>query len=309
MIITLIIPTYNRPNDLRRCLISVVKASRKPDEIIIVDDNGKYDLNDIVKEILENKIIYKIIKNKRNVGVSNCRNIGIENSNGDLIFFLDDDCEVLPNYFEEIEKIYLEDKEKKIGGVEGIIIYEKKQISNLEKFISKIFFLTKEGESGDLQLSGFPIDCNVIDRIVETKILMGVASFRREIYKEFKYNTEFFGWCFDDCEFSYRVSKKYILIRNPNAKMYHYCSPISRESNFVNYAKRCWMHYIFWRNCVPLSLKSVLCFIWGDIGYIIWILLFNCRLRRLLGWIYGHFLIIQYIFFHKKIKELKIFNK
>jgi len=125
MIITLIIPTYNRPNDLRRCLISVVKASRKPDEIIIVDDNGKYDLNDIVKEILENKIIYKIIKNKRNVGVSNCRNIGIENSNGDLIFFLDDDCEVLPNYFEEIEKIYLEDKEKKLAALKELLFMRK----------------------------------------------------------------------------------------------------------------------------------------------------------------------------------------
>jgi len=303
-LITLIIPTFNRPNDLQKCLISVVNSTRKPDEVIIVDDAGKYDLSDIVKEILVDKIEYKIIKNEKNVGHSTSRNIGIKNSKGDLIFFLDDDCEVLPDYFLEIEKIYLTDKEEKIGGIEGIIINDGSQeISPIDSFFTKFFMLNGIDKTSRIFPSGNSTQSNEEVKTIEVEILMGAASFRKKVYTDFKYNENFSGWSPDDQEFSYRVSKKYKLLHHPKAKLYHYHVRQSRESEILNYSKRVWMHYIIWRRCVDLSFINSLCFIWSEIGFLLYniICIFRHRalstpIKRIFGLFFGYFITIKLIF-------------
>jgi len=309
-LITLIIPTFNRPNDLQKCLISVVNSTRKPDEVIIVDDAGRYDLTDIVKEILEDKIEYKIIINAKNVGHSTSRNIGIKNSKGDLIFFLDDDCEVLPDYFLEIEKIYLNDDEGKIGGVEGIILDDNNNSNNKKnQFFEKFFMLTHYSDKSDMQLSGFETRSIIYDKIIRVNILMGAASFRKSIYNEFQYNNDFPGWSWDDMEFSYRVSKKYELVRTPFAKMYHHHTSVSRESQFQRQSKMIWMHFITWNTCIKTKFLSIAAFIWSDIGYsikTIWD--YNFKFQVILGLFSGHIDLLK-IMIKKLLKLTKIKNE
>lgn len=302
--LSLIIPTKNRKDDLTKCLKSIVNQKRNPDEVIIVDDNSNYDITSIVEQIFKDIIVYKIIKNDITLGISKCRNLGINKSNGDIIFFLDDDCEILEDYIWEIEKIYINDKEEKIGGVEGLIIGNYQEKCWYKSLINKIFMLDRTGAKGDILLSGLSIVCNEENMIVPTAILMGAASFRRSLFKTFKYNENFPGWSYDDHEFSYRVSKQYTLIHNPKAKMYHNCSQIERETNFHNYSKRIWMHYILWKNCVPINIISIICFIWADIGFILRTIFFQFRIRRTLGILHGHLILIKLCF-----KDIRNFFK
>lgn len=88
MNITVIIPTYNRYDVLKRALNSVLQQSYPPYEIIIVDDGSSDETALIKEEFPEIKYIYK-----ENGGVSSARNLGIKNAVSEWIAFLDSDDE------------------------------------------------------------------------------------------------------------------------------------------------------------------------------------------------------------------------
>ncbi|OQK15343.1 glycosyl transferase [Methyloprofundus sedimenti] len=87
MEISLIIPTYNRCLLLKRALQSVLEQSRPPDEIIIVDDGSTDNTLDMLNDEFPQLTIIK----QSNKGVSTARNIGIQQSRGNWIAFLDSD--------------------------------------------------------------------------------------------------------------------------------------------------------------------------------------------------------------------------
>lgn len=87
MKISLIIPTYNRCSLLKRALNSVFEQSRKPDEIIVVDDGS----TDNTLDMLNNEFPQVTTIRQINKGVSAARNSGIQQAKGDWIAFLDSD--------------------------------------------------------------------------------------------------------------------------------------------------------------------------------------------------------------------------
>ncbi len=97
--VSVIIPTYNRADMLKRAVVSVLKQSYQNFEIIVVDDNSHDNTKDVVNNFDDTKISY--IKNKTNLGASAGRNIGIKKAKYDHIAFLDDDDEWLPKKIEK----------------------------------------------------------------------------------------------------------------------------------------------------------------------------------------------------------------
>ena len=102
-----IIPTYNRFKYLLNAIDSVVKQSYKNLEIIVINDNStqkeyyEYDFTKVDSRIT----IIHLKENSRQKykipsPAANARNIGIDNSKGDYIAFLDDDDVWLPNKLE-----------------------------------------------------------------------------------------------------------------------------------------------------------------------------------------------------------------
>ena len=85
-LISVIIPTYNRPQLLKRAINSVKNQTYSNIEIIIVDGSNNND----AELLFNNDEQYKYIKSTYN-HPNVLRNIGINNSNGQLIAFLDDD--------------------------------------------------------------------------------------------------------------------------------------------------------------------------------------------------------------------------
>ncbi|MBS6501044.1 MAG: glycosyltransferase family 2 protein [Clostridium sp.] len=89
--VSVIIPYYNSENTIKRALKSVVEQTYSDFEIITIDDGSKDNSYNIVEEFKRNnKIRMKNIRQK-NLGPSIARNIGIDNSTGEYIAFLDSD--------------------------------------------------------------------------------------------------------------------------------------------------------------------------------------------------------------------------
>lgn len=95
-LVSVIITTYKRSKFLCRAIESVVNQTYEKIEIIVVDDNGKENMQfreDTQNEIQLNfpSVNIKLLKNDTNKGACYSRNRGVENAEGNYLAFLDDD--------------------------------------------------------------------------------------------------------------------------------------------------------------------------------------------------------------------------
>ena len=99
--VSVIVPVYNVEAYLEKCLESLGRQTLKEIEIIVIDDESPDNCNDIIKKY-EKK--YNTIKGyrKKNGGVSDARNYGIDKAQGEYIAFVDGDDYVSLDMYERM---------------------------------------------------------------------------------------------------------------------------------------------------------------------------------------------------------------
>ncbi|MCH7408646.1 glycosyltransferase [Belliella sp. DSM 111904] len=105
--ISIIIPCYNTGQYLEDALESVFNCNFQDYEIIIVNDGSDDNQTNQILGLIKHKKI-KIIT-QENKGLSSARNLGVRNSNGEFVLFLDSDNKILDGYFEQAIKFFKED--------------------------------------------------------------------------------------------------------------------------------------------------------------------------------------------------------
>mgnify|MGYP000321373830 FL=1 len=86
-LVSVVIPTYNREQYLQKALGSVLAQTYQCFEIIVIDDGSTDDTATLIRSFKKDiTYIYQ-----ENQGISKARNVGIRNSRGDFIAFLDSD--------------------------------------------------------------------------------------------------------------------------------------------------------------------------------------------------------------------------
>ncbi|MBI5195721.1 MAG: glycosyltransferase family 2 protein [Nitrospirae bacterium] len=296
---SVIIPTYNRPEELKNCVKSLLEQTVKPYEIIIVDDGNLKELP-FEKECKEAGIRYLYLK-KDTPGLTASRNLGIKASTGDIIFFLDDDVVLYSDYTEKILAVYEEDAGGKIGGVGGAITNPKplKLIQRLRRIVN-IIFLISGFQEGKVLASGFSTNYGATGSPIRKKTEVdflsgGVSSFRRGLFDSFAFDTGFFHKyrIGEDKEFTYRVSRKYKLIYTPDAKLLHMESPAMRPDDFAKGRMFVLFSYVFFTRYKKSGILSRLLFYYALSGYalsraIVFVFSPNRRtLERLIGVLHG----------------------
>ncbi len=112
--VSVIIPTHNRAEFLRSAITSVLNQTFQGFEIVIIDDASKDHTQEVIANFNDARI--KVIHNQFSKGDAGARNIGVINSNGEYIAFLDDDDEWLPEKL-EIQTCLLDNSPPEVGGV------------------------------------------------------------------------------------------------------------------------------------------------------------------------------------------------
>lgn len=107
MSLSVIIPTYGRPEELERAVRSVQGQTYSPEEIIIVDDNRDDDeARRRSTKVAESVREARVIEFSGRGGGSASRNAGAATANGDLLAFLDDDDWWEPEKLERQVAVY-----------------------------------------------------------------------------------------------------------------------------------------------------------------------------------------------------------
>lgn len=267
------ISTFNRNEDLARCLKALRKQTYSDFDIVISNGGEHEGVRKVAQEFSDLRI--KIV-NQEKKGIVEGRNLGWRNSGGDIVCLIDDDLVVTPEWLFNIRSSFFSDE--RIAGVSGpTIIPEdrqknrdlalflgdfKKSANFLLNIIGKIYFTfileNKINEVGKILKSGAFTpgsnykNCLNIQSIVEVDYLEAChMCFRRRLLEElngFDYIYKGTGeW--NEPDFSFKVRKKgFRLVFNPKAVTYHYISQggvfkartnsFERSENFIFFYMR-----------------------------------------------------------------------
>lgn len=223
---SVVIPTQGRSNLIEKLLISLQRAitqSKVVVEVIIVDDSPPAERDKIKSLCLQYSASY--LSGPPNVREK--RNCGIEKSKGEIILFIDSDCEVSQNIFEEHLKLY--DKAD-AAGVLGITEFTGKETITW-KIVSRTMFLDS---------FSFAKTLNKITDSAPWGTCTNL-SFRKEVLEDVgKFDTTFpFRLGGDDTELGVRINEAgYKIKMNPDAVVFHTRETWSKLSALIERAFR-----------------------------------------------------------------------
>ena len=102
MFISLVIPVYNRPQEVRELLESLTHQTRRDFETVVVEDGSAPELSSdgVVREYADRLDICYV--RQPNGGPAAARNTGAAHAHGDFLVIMDSDCIVPPGYFETV---------------------------------------------------------------------------------------------------------------------------------------------------------------------------------------------------------------
>lgn len=191
--VSIIIPTYNRANVIKRAIDSVLRQTYNSYEIIVVDDGSTDETGLLIADIQDARIRYIALEENR--GVAHARNVGIQEARYDYIAFLDSDDEWLPDKLELQMRLFRNSSENigmvycRMGGLTR---------DGKERFVCPAQLFSRELLEGDM--FRFLLRQNVIGTpavIVRRDCLEQVGGFKETIQ------------CLEDWEWILRIAGKW----------------------------------------------------------------------------------------------------
>jgi len=115
---SLIIPVYNRPNEIDELLGSLVEQTyTKNFEVIVVEDGSSESSENVIKNYSRKLNLHYFFK--ENTGAGHSRNFGMLKATGNYYIIFDSDCIIPPNYLVEVEKALTHNFTDAYGGADA----------------------------------------------------------------------------------------------------------------------------------------------------------------------------------------------
>ena len=111
---SLIIPVYNRPDEVDELLESLTHQTLKDFEVVIVEDGSSVPCRDIANRYCQQLDIHYY--DKPNSGPGQSRNYGAERSQGEYLIVLDSDCILPPDYLQAVQDELVRQPADAFGG-------------------------------------------------------------------------------------------------------------------------------------------------------------------------------------------------
>lgn len=221
LIFSVIISTRNRPALLERVIGTIFQntnAILSLDQFIVIDSSKSTESKDVVSLFTE-KLPIQFVKADTSATLPQKRNsaIALLTGKSEVVFFLDDDVELDPTFFENCLASF---ENPKVIGVGGRDI--NKSVKMPKRW--QIFFNLTSAQQGVILPSGQNVEYVNSLEDMEVEWISGcVMAFRTSLLKKIKFdeNRQFDG---EDVDFTFRASKFGILVCSPNARYQHFSS-------------------------------------------------------------------------------------
>ena len=201
---SVIVPVYNRPDEVDELLESLSHQAYKDFEVVIVEDGSEVTCKDVCDKYTNALDIHYYYKD--NSGPGQSRNYGVERAHGEWLIVLDSDVVLPPGYMQSVERSLADSRPAAWGGPDAA----HPDFTPVQKAISysmTSFFTTGGIRGGKAKL----------DKFYPRSYNMGI---RREVYQQLGgFSKMRFG---EDIDFSYRIVEAgYATCLLPEAWVWH----------------------------------------------------------------------------------------
>jgi GT2 family glycosyltransferase len=272
-----VIPTRNRPDDLLSTIEALLMQTVLPGEICVVDSGSETPSRKAIETLCREAEVRLDYFHPAPRGSTIQRNIGVERTRGDPIFFIDDDVLLAPDCHEQILKGFARNGAE-VGGIAATPSRSpRRSLATSQRFV-RVFGLGGCDRDNFARMKpGFWCEdvCNPTD-VVRLECMRGLCmSFRRAVFEHERFDDILPGYALkEDVDFGYRVSRQYLLIQIPTARCEHMESPRNRLNSHlvmrVYLGNQMYLH----RKNMPQDLWHQTALWWGLVGLL---LLFSAR--------------------------------
>jgi GT2 family glycosyltransferase len=250
---SLVVATLNREECLVRSLRANVQQSRPPKQVIVVDaSTGWKDVRDrVLREVapLAPSVEWIYVGSAQRSSTYQ-RNRGLERCQSGIVFFLDDDSFMYRNCAETIMRVYEADQGESIGGVSAALapthesddakpeptatdsqprwsralhaLWDQEKLFLPYDGTYHVRELSAEQQQRGLHPLALFHGCRMTFR---TNLVRAIGGFEETLRRTA------FG---EDCDLSYRVSRKHALVLSPSALLFHEQTPVARPKRMLN---------------------------------------------------------------------------
>ena len=258
--IAYVVPTKDRPDDLRVLFNSLQNQTIFPNQIIVVDGSDP-DIKYVCSEFSNLPITYErclppSLAKQRNAGMA-CLEDDIT-----LAGYLDDDIELDPDATEKMLDFWTNAPENTGGAAISI----RDQFAQLNGKLMSIFLMAGKNP-GQMLSSAYAVHLPFVGETFETQWLYGGATiWAREVIKTFNYDEWFAGYGFlEDVDYSYRVGQKYKLYVVGDSRCLHHSSGLNDDKQFIFGKQQIFNRIYFARKMGTFFMPAVYWAIFGNI--------------------------------------------
>lgn len=210
--VSVIIPSFNRENVIKRSVDSVLAQTYKDFEIIVVDDGSSDNTKKVIEQIQDIRVRYVW---QKNAGACAARNHGIDEAKGEYIAFQDSDDVWHPDKLE-------------------------KQLKALERYHADVVFcklnqIDNSGSSTKIPADVPEGECAHLNNLlgIGTQSIVG----KKEVFKDIRFDPEFPR--FQDMELIYRIIQKYKVYCLDDGLVDYYIGSDSISRNYKKLYQAC----------------------------------------------------------------------
>ena len=221
-LISIVIPNKDHVEDLRRCITSIEKKSTwKNYEIVVVENNSvEQSIRDYYKE-LESDPKVKIVTYEGGFNYSRINNVGVKETKGEYLLFLNNDTEVIsPDW---MEQLLMYAQRKDVGAVGAKLYYADNTIQHAGVVIG----LGAHRSAGHTHYKMPREHLGYMGRLCYAQDVTAVTGaclmVKKSIYEEVDGFDESFTISLNDVDLCLKIREKgYLNIFTPFAELYHY---------------------------------------------------------------------------------------
>lgn len=235
---SIIIPVFNRPDEMAEMLASLAEQTERNFEVVVVEDGSTLPCKEEVDryaDVLEIQYV-----SKPNTGRSDTRNVGMQHAKGDYFLFFDSDCILPPEYIQTLNRCLQNDYTDCFGGPDRAL----PTFTDMQKAVN--FAMTSFLTTGGIRGSGKVC----MEKFHPRSFNMGLS---RAVYEKVGGFADMFG---EDIDLSIRIRQAgFRTMLFPEVSVYH-----KRRVNLKKFFRQVYnfgQARIFLYRLHPESLKAV----------------------------------------------------
>jgi glycosyltransferase involved in cell wall biosynthesis len=229
-----VIPTKDRPDAVGEAIGILLRQSRLPERIVVVDASARpYELPDeLGADAARLGVRFEVVPSRPSTSAQ--RNLGARRVDTPIVLFLDDDVRLPPDYADALLARWEAAGLEALGGLAGTpaVVPRQGPVSRALRRLLMLNFVDPAGEAMTLRRSGNVRYVPEPRTAVRVPALgAGATAYRTELVHAHPFDERFAGYApGEDLEMAFRVGQAAPLIQTPEVRWTHLWDPRERAS-------------------------------------------------------------------------------